>query len=42
MMVATLAGVPLYARFGYHEVERFEIELKNGLKLPAVRMGKRF
>jgi hypothetical protein len=40
--VATLAGVPLYARFGYVEEERFEIELREGLRLPAVRMGKGF
>jgi GNAT superfamily N-acetyltransferase len=42
ILVATLAGVPLYARFGYVEEERFEIELREGLRLPAVRMGKGF
>lgn len=42
VMVATLAGVPLYARFGYAEEERFEIEMRNGLMLPVVRMGREF
>lgn len=42
ILVATLEGEPLYARFGYMEEERFEIELKDGLTLPAVRMGKTF
>lgn len=42
MMVATLAGVPLYAKFGYTEQERFEIEMRDGLRIEAVRMGKDF
>jgi GNAT superfamily N-acetyltransferase len=42
VMVATLAGEPLYAAFGYAVVERYEITLPGGLTLPAVRMGKRF
>jgi GNAT superfamily N-acetyltransferase len=42
IMVATLAGEPFYARFGYAEEERFEITLGNGGVLPAVRMGKTF
>jgi GNAT superfamily N-acetyltransferase len=41
-MVATLAGEPLYARFGYAEEERFEIRLATGGMLPVVRMGKSF
>lgn len=38
---ATLAGEPLYAALGYAVVERGEIEMRDGLKLPVVRMGKR-
>lgn len=40
-LVATLAGEPLYAACGYAAVERFEIPLRDGLGLPAVRMVKR-
>lgn len=40
VMVATLAGEPLYAAFGYSVVERYEIPLAGGLTLPAVRMAK--
>lgn len=39
-IVATLAGEPLYASFGYTVVERYDIPLANGLPLPAVRMRK--
>jgi N-acetylglutamate synthase-like GNAT family acetyltransferase len=39
-LVATLAGEPLYAAFGYSVIERFEIPLSGGLKLPAVSMVK--
>ena len=39
-LVATLAGEPLYAAAGYQAVKRFDIELSNGLKLPAVLMRK--
>lgn len=39
-IVATLAGEPLYLRFGYHEVERFDIPLPNGERLGAVRLSK--
>ena len=42
VLVATLAGEPLYASFGYTVVERYEVPLSNGLKLPVVRMAKRF
>jgi N-acetylglutamate synthase-like GNAT family acetyltransferase len=38
--VATLAGEPLYAAFGYRVVERYDIPLAGGLALPAVRMAK--
>jgi hypothetical protein len=39
-IVATLAGEPLYASFGYAVVERYDIALAGGLMLPAVRMTK--
>lgn len=39
-LVATLAGEPLYKAFGYSEVERCDIPLSNGLKLPCVKMAK--
>jgi GNAT superfamily N-acetyltransferase len=42
VLVATLAGEPLYASFGYSVVERYEIPLSEGLTLPAVRMVKSF
>lgn len=40
-IVATLAGEPLYARFGYAVVDRYEIPMKADLTLPAVRMTRR-
>ena len=40
-MVATLAGEPLYAAFGYAVTERSDISMANGLRLPVVRMSKR-
>lgn len=39
-LVATLAGEPLYASFSYVPVERYDLQLHNGLPLPAVRMAK--
>ncbi len=39
-IVATLAGEPLYAAFAYTVVERYEIEMAGGLRLPVVRMTK--
>jgi GNAT superfamily N-acetyltransferase len=39
-LVATLAGEPLYAAFSYTAVERYDIPLAGGLRLPAVRMVK--
>ena len=42
VLVATLAGEPLYASFGYAVAERYEVPLSKGLTLPAVRMTKRF
>jgi GNAT superfamily N-acetyltransferase len=39
-MGATLTGVPMYLARGYAEMERIEVPLPGGLKLPVVRMGK--
>ena len=39
-LVATLAGVPLYAAGGFRAVEHFEIPLANGRQMPVVRMSK--
>ena len=39
-MGATLTGVPLYLVRGYREIERIEVPLRNGEKLPVVRMTK--
>ena len=37
---ATLTGLPLYARYGYREVERYDTPLPNGLGLTIVKMTK--
>ncbi len=42
MLVATLAGEPLYASFGYTVAERYEVPLAGGLTLAVVRMIKCF
>lgn len=42
ILVATLAGEPLYASCGYRVAERDEIPLSAGLTLPVVRMFKKF
>jgi GNAT superfamily N-acetyltransferase len=39
-IVATLAGEPLYALFGYAVMERYEVAMAGGLGLPVVRMTK--
>ena len=39
-IVATLAGEPLYAAFGYEVVERYDIAMAKDLSLPVVRMTK--
>ena len=41
-IIATLAGEPLYGRFGYQTVQRFELSLPNQSTLPVVRMFKDF
>jgi hypothetical protein len=40
MLVATLAGEPLYASCGYAAARRYEIPLANDLTLPVVEMRK--
>lgn len=42
VLVATLAGEPLYASFGYTVAERYEVALSGSLTLPVVRMIKSF
>jgi GNAT superfamily N-acetyltransferase len=42
VLVATLAGEPLYAMAGYVAAERYEVPLPGGLTLPVVRMTKTF
>lgn len=42
VLVATRAGEPLYAAFGYTVADRHEVPLSGGLKLPVVRMVKSF
>ena len=39
-LVATLAGEPLYASFGYTVAGRYEAPMTDGLSLPVVRMTK--
>jgi GNAT superfamily N-acetyltransferase len=39
-LVATLAGVPLYAAGGFRAVEQFGIPLVSGGPMPVVRMSK--
>jgi GNAT superfamily N-acetyltransferase len=38
-LVATLPGEPLYRRFGFAELERFEDTLPDSTRVPVVRMG---
>ena len=42
ILVATLAGEPLYAAFGYCVLERYNVPLRDGLTLPVVRMERDF
>lgn len=42
VLVATLAGEPLYASLGYSVDERYAVALSGGLTLPVVRMVKTF
>ena len=40
-MGATLTGAKLFGARGYVSVEKIEVPLKNGLRLPVIRMTKR-
>jgi len=40
-LVATLAGEPLCAASGYLPVQRYEVDMAGGLRLPVVLMSKR-
>ena len=39
-LAATMAGLPLYRACGYHDIEAFESDTPQGVKVPMVRMGK--
>ena len=39
-LVATLAGEQLYASFGYAVVERYDITMAGGLRLPVIGMTR--
>ena len=39
-LAATLPGEPMYTAAGYQVIERFNHQLKDGIVLPLVRMGK--
>jgi GNAT superfamily N-acetyltransferase len=40
-LAATMAGEPLYRACGYHDIERFEVDTRMGIRVPLIRMGKR-
>jgi GNAT superfamily N-acetyltransferase len=42
VLVATLAGEPLYAAAGYRVETRYEVPLAGGPRLPVVRMSRDF
>lgn len=39
-MMATMAGVPLYRRCGYTDIEAVEATTREGVIVPLIRMGK--
>ncbi|MEI9997042.1 MAG: GNAT family N-acetyltransferase [Rhizomicrobium sp.] len=39
-LAATMAGLPLYRACGYREIEAFESDTPEGVKVPLIRMGK--
>jgi GNAT superfamily N-acetyltransferase len=41
-LLATLAGEPLYAACGYRVAERYDLEMRDNLRLPVVLMTKQF
>lgn len=40
-LAATMAGVPLYRACGYSDIEPFESDTPQGVRVPLIRMGKR-
>lgn len=40
-LVATVAGEPLYAAYGFQVIERIEVPTSRGLLIPCARMAKR-
>jgi len=40
-LAATMGGLPLYRACGYEDIEAFESDTPQGVKVPLVRMGKR-
>ena len=39
-LAATLSGLPLYKACGYREIERFQADTPQGIKVPLVKMEK--
>jgi GNAT superfamily N-acetyltransferase len=39
-LAATMAGVPLYRACGYVDIEPFESDTPEGVRVPLIRMGK--
>jgi GNAT superfamily N-acetyltransferase len=39
-LAATLPGEPMYARLGFTELRRFDVELPDGVRLPIVQMAR--
>lgn len=39
-LMATVAGEPLYAAYGFTVIERVEVPTSKGVRVPGVRMGK--
>lgn len=40
-LAATMGGVPLYRASGYEDIEPFESDTPQGVRVPLIRMGKR-
>ncbi|MDL2353661.1 MAG: GNAT family N-acetyltransferase [Pseudomonadota bacterium] len=39
-LIATMPGVPLYLARGFTEVERYDLELSGGMRVPVARMRR--
>jgi GNAT superfamily N-acetyltransferase len=39
-LAGTMSGAPLYRACGYRDLEAFEAETRNGIRIPLMRMGK--